>query len=122
MGQVAPFGAMTDTQGATSSKGVRGGAMSSKGATGGPWRHNLKLTLDILELQMKSKKQVLGVFYGSLETYTKYSWVADEEQKKKKVLCVFYRSLWVTYMLKGAIAFSNSLKVAICNKVWETLV
>ena len=44
---------MTDTQGATSSKGARGD-------------HDLKFTLDILELQMKSKKKDLGVFYGSL--------------------------------------------------------
>ena len=37
VGQVAPLAAMTDTQGATSSKGVRGEwGMSSKGATGGP--------------------------------------------------------------------------------------
>ena len=41
-----------------------------------------KLTLDILELHMKSKKKVLSVFYGSLQTYPRYSWVADEEQKK----------------------------------------
>ena len=41
--------------------------MSSKGATGGPWGHNFELTLDIFELQMKSKKNNnLGVFYGSL--------------------------------------------------------
>ena len=57
--------------------------MSSKGATVGPWGHNLNHTLAILELQMKSKKKGLGLFYGSLETYTRYSWVADEEQKKK---------------------------------------
>ena len=36
VGQVAPLGAMTDAQGATSSKGVIGEAMSSKGTTGGP--------------------------------------------------------------------------------------
>ena len=42
------------------------GAMSSKGVRGGPWGHNLNLTLDILELQMKWKKKDLGVFYGSL--------------------------------------------------------
>ena len=54
MGQEAPLGSMTDTQ----------GAMSSKEAIGGPRGHNLNLTLNILELQMKSKKkQVLGVFY-----------------------------------------------------------
>ena len=52
--------AMTDTQGATSSKGVRGGAMNSKGAIGGPCGHNfLKLTQDVLKLQMKSKKTSL---------------------------------------------------------------
>ena len=32
---------------------------------------------------MKSKKKILSVFYGSLQIYTRYSWVADEEQKKK---------------------------------------
>ena len=54
MGQEAPLRSMTDTQ----------GAMSSKEAIGGPRGHNLNLTLNILELQMKSKKkQVLGVFY-----------------------------------------------------------
>ena len=53
-----------------------------------------KLTLDILEFQMISKKKnVLGVFYGSL---------------------------WVI-LLKGAMTFLISLKVAICKKVWETL-
>ena len=31
-----PKWAMTDIQGATSSKGARGGTMSSEGATGGP--------------------------------------------------------------------------------------
>ena len=44
--------------------------MSSKGATGGPLGHNLNLTLDILELQIKNIKKGLGVFYGSLETYS----------------------------------------------------
>ena len=55
VGQAAPLVAMTDSQGAMSSKWVRGG----------PLGLNLKLTLDIIELQMKSKKKVLGVFYGS---------------------------------------------------------
>ena len=40
-----------------------------KGATGEPWGHNLKLTQDILDLIMKSKKKVFGVFSGSFETY-----------------------------------------------------
>ena len=60
MGQVAPLGAITDTQ----------GAMSKKRATGGPLSHNLNFTLDILELQIKNIKKALGVFYGSLETYS----------------------------------------------------
>ena len=41
---------------------------------------------------MKSKKKGLRCYYGSLQTYTRYSGVADEE-KKKKVLGVFYGSL-----------------------------
>ena len=40
---------------------------------------------------MKSKKNkrlfVKGVFNGSLETYTRYFQVADEEQKKKGLNC-----------------------------------
>ena len=60
---MAPLGAMTDTW----------GAMISKGAIEGPLGYNfLKHTLDILKLQMKSKKNVLGVFNDSLETYTRY--------------------------------------------------
>ena len=31
---------------------------------------------------MKSKKEVLGVFISYFETYSRYSWVAEEEQKK----------------------------------------
>ena len=43
---------------------------------------------------MKSnKKKVLGVFNDSLETYTRHSLVADEEQKKKKGHKCFYGSL-----------------------------
>ena len=52
------------------------GARAVKEPQGG---HNLKLTLDILELQMKSKKRSYVVFYGSIETYTRYSRVADED-------------------------------------------
>ena len=67
----------------------------------------------------KKKGKVLGVFYGSLQTFTRYSWVADEEQKKK-VLGVICGSLWVI-LLKGAMTFLISLKGVICKKVWETL-
>ena len=96
MGQVAPLGA-------TSSKGVRGG---------GSWGHNLNLLVDfstLLELQMGrgGKKKVIGVFYGSLETYIRYHWVADEEQKN--VLSVFYGSLWLI-LLKWAMGFFNFFK------------
>ena len=38
---------------------------------------------------MKSKKKVLCAFYGSFKTYTRYSGVADEKQKKK-VSGIFY--------------------------------
>ena len=81
MVQVASLRAMTDTQGATSSKGVR---------ERGPWGHAFNLTLNIIDLQIKSKKKICGVFYGSLETYTRYSWVADEEQKKKGLRCILW--------------------------------
>ena len=36
--------------------------------------------IDIFELQMKSKKKVLGVFIGNIETFTRYSEVADEKK------------------------------------------
>ena len=71
MGQVVLHGTMTDIQ----------GTMSSKGATGGPWGTYTRLTLDILEM-LVNKKKVLGVTNGSFETYTRYSGVVDEEQKK----------------------------------------
>ena len=63
---------------------------------------------------------VLIVVNGSLGTYTRYSRVWDEKQKKKKLLGVVYGSFWVI-LLKGAMAFIISLKGAICKKVWETL-
>ena len=50
----------------------------------------MKLTLDILEQQKKS----LGVFTSNFETYTKYSEVANEEQKK-----VFRCSLVVVFLI-----------------------
>ena len=46
----------------------------------------------------EEQKKVLGIFIGNFETYTRYSRVADE----KKIL--------------GAIAFLNSLKGAIWKK------
>ena len=49
-------------------------------------------------------------------TYTRYSLVADEEQKKK-----VYVSLWVI-LLKGAMAFLISSNGANCKKDWETLI
>ena len=53
--QVATLGTMTDIQGATSSKRVTG--INGKKAIG-PWGNNfLKLTLDILKLQMNKKKK-----------------------------------------------------------------
>ena len=58
---------------------------------------------------MKSKKKkVLGVIYSRLQTYTRYSGVADEEQNKI-VVGVMYGSLWVI-LLKRAMAFLISLK------------
>ena len=57
-------------------------AMNSKGSTWGLWGHNFKLKLDILELQKKIKKKVLGVFNGSFETYTRCFEVVDNEKKK----------------------------------------
>ena len=42
----------------------------------------LLVAMSFLELQMKSKKKVLCVFLGHFKTHTRYSRVADEEQKK----------------------------------------
>ena len=54
------------------------------------------------------------------KSYTRYSWVADEEQKKK-VLGVFYGSFLVV-LLKGAMDFLISLKGAIWIKFYKILV
>jgi len=53
----------------------------------------LKLTVDIVELMMKSKKKVLGRFYGS-----------------------FLRNI-----IGGGHRFSNLFKGGHLKKVWETL-
>ena len=60
-------------------------------------------------------KKVPKYFLWKLPTYTRYSWVADEEQKKKKILGITYGSLWVI-LLKGTMTFLISLKKAICKK------
>ena len=53
--------------------------MSSKGAIGS--REVIIGNLhDILQLQMESKKRVLGVFISYIKTYTRNLGVADEEQ------------------------------------------
>ena len=54
---------------------------------------------------MKSEKKVLGVLISKFETHAKYTWVADEEQKKKDLRC-----------FKGEIACFNSRKGAIWKK------
>ena len=63
--------------------GIRG-AKNSKGAIGG--HENIifwNLLKIFLSCRWRAKKEnVLAVFNGSLETYTRYSRVADEEQKK----------------------------------------
>ena len=46
----------------------------------------LKLTLDILELEME-KKQILGVFISNFETYIRYKPVSDKKQNKKDLRC-----------------------------------
>ena len=69
----------------------------------------MKLTLNIVDLMMKIKKNVLGVFYDRFETYSRYSGVKDEEQKKK-LLVVFHGS-FETYSrcsrVEEVIAFFN---------------
>ena len=69
----------------------------------------MKLVLDILELQIKSNKKVC-IF----ETYTRYSWDADEEQKKgiKCFKCSFY----LIVLFEETVAFLISLKGAIWKK------
>ena len=73
---------MTNTLGTTSSKGVIGGQLTVKKSHRGVMMHNLlKLTLDILKFWMKCKKNVLDALNGSLKPNSRYSRVADEEQK-----------------------------------------
>ena len=43
-----------------------------------------ELTLDILELQMKTKKKVLVLYISNFKTYTRYFGVSDENLKNKK--------------------------------------
>ena len=65
---------MTDTQGATSSKGVREGGMSQKGATGS-WGHSWKFSLYNFELQKSSKKKGLKCVFN-VSFFSTLVWVA----------------------------------------------
>ena len=70
----------------------------------------LKVSLDFLSCRRRDKK-VLGVLNSNLKTYTRYSRVADKEQKKK-VSGVLNYSFWTAF-LEGAIAYLISLIEAI---------
>ena len=35
----------------------------------------------------EQEKKVLGVLISNFETYTRYSWAVDEEQEKKSLRC-----------------------------------
>ena len=72
-----------------------------KSPSGGDFK-TLKLILVILELQMKSKKKVTSVLISKSETYTRYFWAADEEQKQ--ILGALNGSFWAV-LFEGAIAF-----------------
>ena len=51
---------------------------------------------------VEQKKKVSGVLISNFETYTRYSWVADKD--KKKVSSVLIIGLWVV-LLEGALDF-----------------
>ena len=51
---MAPRGVMTEIQGPSAAKGPKGG-LKQQSSHMGPSGHNLKLTLEFLELKMKSK-------------------------------------------------------------------
>ena len=95
--------------------------MSCKGAVGGPWGLNLKLTLDILELMLKSKKRILLAFNVSFEFYIRYFGLDDEKKKfkgsfwtytgldnesRKKVLSVF-NGKFLSNLFEGGYKFFN---------------
>ena len=56
---------------------------------------------------MRAKKNVLSVLNGSLETYTRYSRVADDEQKKR---------VFLSNLFEGGHSFSNFFKVGYLKK------
>ena len=81
-----------------------------------------KLTLDTLEYWMKIKKKTLSVFISNFEAYTRYSWVADEEQKTGLRCFFLIIDFWIV-LLKGAKAFFFIFFIgALLKKVWETLI
>ena len=72
MGQVAPLGAMTDTQGATSSKGVRGGLWTVKKPKGGEYSDKSLQNKIILQKSMWTPQDgpnVKPLFYHKHLTY-----------------------------------------------------
>ena len=79
--QVTPLGAMKDTQGATNSKGARGGPWAVKEPQGAMRSYFKTYTRYSWVADEKQKKKVSGLFFGSLQTYIRFLW--DEEQKKR---------------------------------------
>ena len=75
-------------------------AKNRKGAKGGAKIKIFgdELILDFLELQMKSKKRVLGVYISNLKTYTRY------------------------YGLRGWLPFQALKRGRFEKRVWETLI
>ena len=61
--------------------------MNNKGATGWPWGHNLTKYSGVADKEQKKRSYVF--LNGRLQTYTRYSWVACRWRTKKKVLGVF---------------------------------
>ena len=82
------------------------GGRKGEGAVQNFWQFEnftLKITINIVELQIKGKKIVLGIFISNFATYTRLDILELQKKSKKKGLSCF----------KWVIAFLNSLKGAI---------
>ena len=69
----------------------------------------MKLTLVIIELQMKSKKKALGVLNSNVKTYTRYSLIADEMQNKK--FLVVLKGSFLSSLVEGGNCLFNFFKI-----------
>ena len=80
------------------------------------YQDHIKLTLDILRLEVKSKKRGLGKIYGRFKTYTRYSEVWSKGQKKRVLGKITENSKPTLDILRFEVKSKNKNISLVCTK------